>query len=131
MYRELLLKFAAKNADAGLQISAALQGEDRNVAERIAHTVKGVAGNLGIKRVQFAAEKLEKAIRDGDAAVSTILQDFISLLRPQIESIERAVARSAMPALESDSKRSFDRDAASRERSAIAAPARGQRRRFG
>jgi signal transduction histidine kinase/DNA-binding response OmpR family regulator len=115
LYRELLLKFAAKNGDAGLQISAALQGEDRKVAELIAHTVKGVAGNLGIKRVQFAAEKLEKAIRDGDVAVSTILQDFTSLLRPQIEAIERALAGSAMPAPESDSKKSFDRDAASRE----------------
>jgi two-component system, sensor histidine kinase and response regulator len=88
LYRQLLVKFAAKNGDAGLQISAALRSGDLKMAERIAHTVKGVAGNLGIKRVQFAAEKLEKAIRDGDGAVSAILQDFTSLLRPQMVAIE-------------------------------------------
>ncbi len=49
-----------------------------------AHTVKGVAGNLGIKGVQLAAEKLEKAIRENDAAVSSILKEFTSLLHPQI-----------------------------------------------
>jgi signal transduction histidine kinase/CheY-like chemotaxis protein len=115
LYRELLVKFAAKNADAGLQISAALQGEDRKMAERIAHTVKGVAGNLGIKQVQFAAEKLEKAIRDDDAVVSAILQDFTSLLRPQIEAIEQALGTSATPELKSDAKTIFDPAAASRE----------------
>lgn len=115
LYRDLLVKFAAKNGDAGLQISAALQGGDLKMAERIAHTVKGVAGNLGIKQVQFAAEKLEKAIRDDDAVVSAILQDFTSLLRPQIEAIEQALGASATPELESDAKTIFDPAAASRE----------------
>jgi two-component system sensor histidine kinase/response regulator len=108
LYRDLLMKFAAKNGDADVQISAALESGDRQMAERIAHTVKGVAGNLGIKRVQSAAEKLEKAIHDSDAGASTILRDFTSLLRPQIESIKHALATSAAPALESASKGSFD-----------------------
>jgi two-component system sensor histidine kinase/response regulator len=115
LYRDLLMKFAAKNGDADVQISAALESGDRQMAERIAHTVKGVAGNLGIKRVQSAAEKLEKAIHDSDAGASTILRDFTSLLRPQIESIKHALATSAAPALESASKGSFDSAAVSRE----------------
>jgi HPt (histidine-containing phosphotransfer) domain-containing protein len=115
LYRELLVKFAAKNGDAGLQISTALQSGDRKVAERIAHTIKGVAGSLGIKRVQFAAEKLERAIRDGDVAVSAILQDFTSLLRPQIEAMEQALGTPVTHSPESDSKESFDVAAASRD----------------
>jgi signal transduction histidine kinase/CheY-like chemotaxis protein/HPt (histidine-containing phosphotransfer) domain-containing protein len=115
LYRDLLVKFAAKNRDTALQISAALQNGDRKLAERIAHTVKGVAGNIGIRQVQFAAEKLEKAIRDGDGAVSAILQDFTSLLRPRIEAIERALGTTAMPVLESGAKGNFDPAAATRE----------------
>jgi HPt (histidine-containing phosphotransfer) domain-containing protein len=74
--------------------------------------MKGVAGSLGIKRVQFAAEKLEKAIRDGDAAVSAILQDLTSLLGPQLEAIEGALGTPATPALEITSKEKFDPAAA-------------------
>ena len=84
LYKELLVKFAAKYADADVQISSALQSGDGNAAERIAHTVKGVAGNIGIKEVRFAAERLEKAIRDSHEGVPSLLQDFASILRPQI-----------------------------------------------
>jgi HPt (histidine-containing phosphotransfer) domain-containing protein len=85
------------------------------MAERIAHTVKGVAGNIGVKRVQSAAGNLEKAIRDGDVAVSAILKDFTSTLRTQTEAIEQALGTSATPTLEGDSKGNFDAAAASRE----------------
>jgi two-component system, sensor histidine kinase and response regulator len=115
LYRELLVKFAAKFADAGVQVSSALQSGDRSGAERIAHTVKGVAGNIGIKQVQFAAEKLEKAIREGDEAVPVILQDFAALLRPQAEAIERALGKSTTPMPEIGANKNFDPVAASRE----------------
>jgi two-component system sensor histidine kinase/response regulator len=115
LYRELLVKFAAKFADAGVQVSSALQSGDRSGAERIAHTVKGVAGNIGIKQVQFAAEKLEKAIREGDEAVPVILQDFAALLRPQAEAIERALGKSTTPTAEIGANKNFDSVAASRE----------------
>jgi len=115
LYRELLVKFAAKFADAGVQVSSALQSGDRSGAERIAHTVKGVAGNIGIKQVQFAAEKLEKAIREGGEAVPVILQDLTSLLRPQAEAIERALGKSTAPTPEIGANKNFDSVAASRE----------------
>ena len=70
LYRDLLAQFAAKQGDAAAQISAALESGDIKLAERIAHTVKGVAGNIGITEVQSAAQKLEKAIRDDADNVS-------------------------------------------------------------
>lgn len=85
------------------------------MAERIAHTVKGVAGNLAVKRVQLAAEKLEKAIHDGDAGVSAKLQDLASVLRPQIEAIQQAFEKPAAPTPESASKKDFDSATVSRE----------------
>ena len=107
MYRDLLMKFAAKHVNAGLQIADALQIGDRNAAERIAHTIKGVAGNIGIKPVQLAAEKLEKAIRESDSAVETILYDFNSILRAQIDAIEQALPLET-PVPEVESRKSFD-----------------------
>jgi signal transduction histidine kinase/CheY-like chemotaxis protein len=114
LYRDLLMKFAAKHSDAGLQISDALHIGDHSTAERIAHTVKGVAGNLGIKPVQFAAEKLEKSIRESDSATSTILQDFTSVLRTQTDAIEQALPLETL-ALEIEPRKSFDPIAASHE----------------
>jgi hypothetical protein len=77
--------------------------------------VKGVAGSIGIKQVQFAAEKLERAIREGDEAVPTILQDFTSVLLPQAEAIERVLGKSTTPTPEIGSNKNFDSVAASRE----------------
>jgi two-component system sensor histidine kinase/response regulator len=114
LYRGLLVKFAAKHNEAGLQVTAALDRGDHEVAQRIAHTVKGVAGNIGIKRVQFQAEKLEKAIRENDSTIPTILQDFTSALRTLIDAIERA-SLAAAPTPEAESSKSFDPVAASHE----------------
>jgi CheY-like chemotaxis protein len=112
LYRDLLMKFAAKHSNAGLQVADALHIGDRNAAERIAHTIKGVAGNIGIKPVQLAAEKLEKAIRESDSAVETMLHDFTSILRTQIDAIEQALPLETL-GLEVESRKSFDPRAAS------------------
>jgi two-component system, sensor histidine kinase and response regulator len=113
LYRQLLEKFAAKYADADVQISSALQSGDRNAAERIAHTVKGVAGTIGSKQVQFAAERLERAIRECNEGVPFVLQDFTSILRPQIQSMGRALSESCISKSEEVSKKDIDPVAAS------------------
>jgi two-component system sensor histidine kinase/response regulator len=114
LYRDLLMKFAAKHSDAVLQIADALQIGDRSTAERVAHTVKGVAGNLGIKQVQSTAEKLEKAIRESDSSVLAMLHDFATALRTQMDAIEQALPLEAL-VLEIDPRKSFDPVAASHE----------------
>jgi HPt (histidine-containing phosphotransfer) domain-containing protein len=88
LFRSLLEQFAQKQRDAGAQIAAALQSEDRTLASRIAHTVKGVAGNLGIRAVQLAAGDVERAIRDEDASLPAKLEAFASTLRVAIQAIE-------------------------------------------
>ncbi len=114
LYRDLLMKFAAKYTDSALQISDALHADDRKTAERIAHTVKGVAGNISIKPVQSAAETLEKAIRENDSSAPAILQEFATALRVQIDAIEQALPLEALT-LEIEPKKSFDPIAASNE----------------
>ena len=95
LYRDLLGQFADKQGDAAAQVSAALKDGDQKLAERIAHTVKGVAGNIGISEVQSAAQKLENAIREGHDSVPTLLDEFAGLLGTQVHAIEEALHASA------------------------------------
>ncbi|HXJ92728.1 MAG TPA: response regulator [Terriglobia bacterium] len=113
LYRDLLTQFAAKQADAGTQISSALEGGDRQLAERLAHTVKGVAGNIGIKQVQAAAEKLEKAIRQGDSSMPTFLEEFGAVLGRQVQAMRQALGDGAHTAPEERVTTPFDAVAAS------------------
>jgi two-component system sensor histidine kinase/response regulator len=69
LYRKLLRQFSSTEADAAQRIAAALTENDRALAERLAHTVKGVAGNIGAPTVQNAAAQLEKAIKGSAPAV--------------------------------------------------------------
>jgi two-component system sensor histidine kinase/response regulator len=71
LYLKLLRQFVTQQANAAEQIAAQLGAGDHATAERRAHTVKGVAGNLGAKPVQTTAAELEKLIRD-HADVSSV-----------------------------------------------------------
>ena len=61
LYLKLLKKFYHSQKDFSLQFEAALNSDDKKSAERCAHTLRGVAGNIGaIKIMEYAAE-LEQA----------------------------------------------------------------------
>jgi two-component system sensor histidine kinase/response regulator len=95
LYRDLLSQFATKQAGAATEIATALDRGDRPTAERIAHTVKGVAGNLGISDVHAAAQKLEKAIRDTQDATPALLDQFAITVRVHVAAINEALKVSA------------------------------------
>ena len=62
LYLKLLRQFVDQQGQAPARITDALASSDHATAERLAHTVKGVAGNLGAGVVQAAAGALEQAI---------------------------------------------------------------------
>jgi PAS domain S-box-containing protein len=95
LYRDLLGEFAAEQGNAAAQISTALESGDLKLAERVAHTVRGVAGNIGITKVQSAAQELEKALRDGEGNVSALLIEFAGVMGTQVHAIEKALCDSA------------------------------------
>jgi len=109
LYRSLLEQFATKQADAAAQIAEALRNEDRGLAERLAHTVKGVAGNIGIGAVQAAAGQVEKAIREGASAVPALLAGLEAALGPKVQAIKNALGVVPPPAAPA---RAFDPEAA-------------------
>jgi CheY-like chemotaxis protein len=114
LYRDLLMQFAAQQCNADAQISSALASGDRKLAERISHTVKGVAGNIGLAEVSTAAGALEKTIREGDASVPARLAEFSPVLSRQIQSIRQAL-RDITPDLPAQGKKvaAFDAQVAS------------------
>jgi HPt (histidine-containing phosphotransfer) domain-containing protein len=113
LYRSLLEQFVSKQGDAGAQITAALQKGDRELAGRIAHTVKGVAGNLGIASVQLAAEKVERAIREGTPLAAGLIEEFGSAVGSVVQDLQTGLSRTApAPAAEKKPK-PFDTEAAS------------------
>jgi len=110
LYRDLLLQFAAKQGDANAQISAAIESGDRKLAERIAHTVKGVAGNIGLGQISAAAERLEIAIRDADTTVPALLEEFSAVLRRQVKAIQQGM-QDFTPEQQAEGKQSAGFDA--------------------
>ena len=111
LYRELLQQFAARESDAPGRISAALHAGDRKLAERIAHTVGGVAANIGIPAVQATAERLERTLRNEPApaaALTPLLNEFAAVVSAQVHAIEQAL-NSAVAGIEEPPSCPFDR----------------------
>ena len=63
LYLSLLRRFAEGQAGAAEDLRRSLGSGDREGAERIAHTVKSLAGNIGAGALQAASAELEAAIR--------------------------------------------------------------------
>jgi two-component system sensor histidine kinase/response regulator len=63
LYRKLLGQFYESNRDVVPEIKKTLEAEDLVTAARLAHTTKGVAGNLGAGELFAAAADLENAIK--------------------------------------------------------------------
>jgi urea ABC transporter urea binding protein len=100
LYAKLLRQFANQQADAVAQIRAALDANDRETATRLAHTVKGVAGNLGAGPVQAAAATVEKLLRDGPPSneIDASLTVLTAVLNPLFAKIREAFKTDDMPA---------------------------------
>jgi two-component system, sensor histidine kinase and response regulator len=109
LYESLLRKFAEQQAGAVEEIRAALKAGDASTAERGAHTLKGVAGNLGATALAEVAAKAETAVKRGQD-VETVLDSLSLALAPVVQAIRAAlppevptVAVSADPAAAADS----------------------------
>ena len=101
LYRNMLRTFVAGQAGTADAIRAALDAGDTATAERLAHTTKGVGGNIGATAVQAAAEELEQAIRSGQARLE--IDTLTQRLHDRLEPLRQAVAAS-LPAEEAASR---------------------------
>ncbi|MCZ7640780.1 MAG: response regulator [Verrucomicrobia bacterium] len=87
LYLKLLRQFVEQQGSAPAQIAAALTGGDVPLAERLAHTVKGVAGSLGqgpCNRWQPRSRRRRRPVEPGrtDAAGRAVPRSPRRLCRP-------------------------------------------------
>ncbi len=68
LYLKILRRFAGDYGSTATQIQDAHVAGEMEVAERLAHSVKSVAGNLGATSIQALAERVEMALREQQPA---------------------------------------------------------------
>jgi PAS domain S-box-containing protein len=64
LFRKLLMEFATDHSDDIQKIVDALDAEGYEVAQRLAHTVKGVAGTIGAQKLSDVAKEVEAAAKE-------------------------------------------------------------------
>ncbi len=87
LYLKLLVSFRDKYANAVDEFKAALDKGDVKTAERIAHTIKGVSGNIGAGALQNVSLDLEAAIKEGKNIEEKLL-DFAETLQTTVHSLQ-------------------------------------------
>ena len=91
LYRELLLKFSAAQADARQRLEQEFADGDYVQLEIDAHTIKGVSANLGITKLSNEAEVLELALKVGDDVTPSQIEDFLQELEVILTRINAAM----------------------------------------
>jgi len=89
LYVRLLEKFYQSQNNFIEQFQQASQSSDRTAAERVAHTLKGVAGSIGATAVQESANLLESACNQKEENSQIIL--LISRVEEQLMPVLRGL----------------------------------------
>jgi two-component system sensor histidine kinase/response regulator len=110
LYLKLLRQFIDQQGPVPAQIAEALERHDDSLAERLAHTIKGLAGSIGAGNLQQVAAKLEKAIATRTPAAELMpqlrefsggMEDLVSRLRTALPP-EEIAPMSTAPAVPFD-----------------------------
>jgi CheY-like chemotaxis protein len=102
-YQRLLAQFCTQYQDMASRLHQLFEEGNINEMVRLAHAVKGSAGNLGITKVYEAAMRLETLAKQGDTAVmaqaidalSDALQPLLSVVSP-MPSDSQAMAETTL-----------------------------------
>lgn len=108
LLNKLIGRFSETQADAVLRIKEALACDDVESAKREAHTLKGLAGNIGAKVIQDNAQILENILKNNsiegrDESIHALEVDLINLLS-KIQSVHIPLVKilPSSPALSMD-----------------------------
>ncbi len=88
LFMKLLIKFREGHKSSLEEIIEALSAGDSITATRLAHTVKGVSGNLGAEQLYRSAADLENAIKDDREGLDKLLAEFGYQLKVVMDGIE-------------------------------------------
>jgi CheY-like chemotaxis protein len=97
LYLDMLRKFAAGQRNAVAEIRKAFRDDDATTAQRIAHTLKGLAGNVGAPELATAAAAVEAAAKKG-RAVEADLKALAAKLEALVGHLDRRLRAPSAPA---------------------------------
>lgn len=101
LLRKLIGRFRDTQGEVVSQIRTALAAAERDTAIRLAHTLKGLAGNLGAESLAAQATDVERRLRqEGSPGLEASLQTLEHGLQALIAEIDHAQRASALPDLE-------------------------------
>jgi signal transduction histidine kinase/DNA-binding response OmpR family regulator/HPt (histidine-containing phosphotransfer) domain-containing protein len=89
-YESLLVRFADSQSSVVVDIRAALAANDSPTAQRLAHSLKGAAANLGATSLAECAAKAEAAI-SSNQSVPSALEDLAHSLDTTVAAIRTAL----------------------------------------
>ena len=96
LFRNMLRWFADGQGGFAHNIRAAIAAGDHATARRLAHTLKGAAGDIGATRLGEAAKRLEAALQTPAAKAPPALVDAVeALLAQQLNHIRQATSLQA------------------------------------
>ena len=83
LYSRMLRRFRNDYQEGVLPIRTALAGDDKQLAHRLVHTIKGASGMIGAHRLHLRACQLEEAIRTGAADQ----REMLASLAPEFDRV--------------------------------------------
>lgn len=85
LYEKHLARFKRNYAQAYAAIQEYLDTDHKKEAQRFAHSIKGLAGMLGLTCLSRSAEALESALKSGTEDLSAVLAVFQENLEEVVE----------------------------------------------
>jgi two-component system sensor histidine kinase/response regulator len=95
-YESLLHRFADSQATVISDIRAALIAKDTPTAQRLAHSLKGAAANLGVSTLAEIAAKFESAV-DSNQGIPLALETLSHSLDTSLAAIRSTLPKEAAP----------------------------------
>ncbi len=86
LFRKLMGKFADQHAEDAAKIESALDVDDRELAHRLAHTLKGVGASLGFLLLQEKATEMDAAFKTNQSpeTIRALLPGLADTLRDSV-----------------------------------------------
>jgi two-component system, sensor histidine kinase and response regulator len=103
LLRNLILDFTARHQNSAAEIGRMLEQGDRDGAQKLAHTLKGVAGNLSAVLLHDAATELDSALKSSQ---DRNFDPLLARLESEMESVAGAAAAVAGDSLSEPGKSS-------------------------
>ena len=101
VYQGILLRFYEQFDDFDSVIRSSVKSSEMESAVRAAHTLKGVAGNIGASELQEAAAELERSLRGGDVLTG---MDSLEHVMGTLDLIRTGLLKSGLCALTLDTQ---------------------------